>query len=105
KILFQHHLVDNKWHRGHWHYRRSEQVYFDFEEGGREEMRLEGHTIVDPQGNVFYLIRDGALINWVTTFHMAMSNRVIMERNLNDRRITVNGDAFGEGDLVTLSSL
>ncbi len=100
KLLFQHYLKDNKWHRGTWYIKSPTKINLEFDEGKSKVLNTQGDTIVDPENNTFYLIRDESLINWVSVFHIAIENRIIMEENLLKKTIAVNNGGFGMGKMI-----
>lgn len=98
-------IKDPGWQKGIWKDNLNERSLDFYPNGTIPAFRLEKNIIntydvlESKTGKIYYALTNAANIKKVTVFDYFFHNRSIMEKNLENRKISVNDTGFGDGML------
>jgi hypothetical protein len=98
---FEFSLLEKQWLTGYWRSDSKDIILTVKEEN--KSIRLEkaaDHLIEHLSSSTYYLISNKASSSSLVGFSYFYRNRCIMERHLEELRITVNNSVFGEGEVT-----
>lgn len=97
---FEYSVENRKWIRGEWDIVHDD-IHLTDKISGTRTFKSSPNTLVEHGSNAtYYQIADPEIMENLMTFHYFYHNRVLMEKNLEEKIIVVNKTGFGEVTLI-----